>query len=107
MTALDPPYPTGQITYRIEDRGWVLHLTGEVDAAVVEEFERSISWTAPPVVAVDASAVTFMASSAVALLVRRTEGQRKAGRPPALRRPSRAARSVLWITGVDALFPTT
>lgn len=107
MTASDPPYPTGQIAYRIEDRGWVLHLTGEIDAAVVQEFERSVSWTAPPVVAVDASAVTFMSSSAVALLVRHTQGQRQAGRPPALRQPSRAARSVLWITGADALFPTT
>lgn len=107
MTALDPPYPTGQIAYRNEDLGRVLHLTGEIDAAVVDQFERSVAGAAPPVVAVDASAVTFMSSSGVALLLRQTEGQRQAGDPPPLREPSRAARLVLAITGVDTLFDAT
>ena len=107
MTAFDPPYPTGQIDYRLEDLGCVLHLTGEIDAAVVAEFERSAVGAPPPVVAVDASAVTFMSSSGVGLLVRRTEDQRQAGNRPVLRQPSRATRSVLGITGVDRLFDTT
>ena len=106
VTAFDPPYPTGQIVHRLEDLGCVLHLTGEIDAAVVADFERSAVGAPRPVVAVDASWVTFMSSSGVGLLVRLTEQHRQAGNRPVLRHPSRATRSVLVITGVDRLFDT-
>ncbi len=104
-----PPHPPGLIWMGLEAEGSVLHLRGEIDAATVAAFEDQAKrdttpTTRPPIVAVDAQAVTFINSSAVTFLLRLIQGSAAPGRPPALRRPSKVVRQVLALTGVLTLF---
>ena len=87
-----------------EDGVPVLHLSGEIDAATVAHFEREHDGTGPVVRIVDAGQATFLNSTGVGFLIRRTAAARKEGTPPLLRRPSRAVLQVLRLVGADGLF---
>ena len=101
-----PPHPPGAVRLERTDRGPVLHLLGEVDAGTVAWWERDRPAPGSPdaVVAVDASAATFLSSAGVAMLLRETEAHRAVGGRPELRSPSRAVLQVLRLTGMVELF---
>ncbi len=101
-----PPHPPGAVRLESADGGLVLHLLGEVDAGTVASWDRDRRAAGPQdaVVAVDASAATFLSSAGVALLLRETEAHRAAGGRPELRSPSRAVLQVLRLTGMVELF---
>jgi len=100
------PFPAGSITVESRDGGMVLRLEGEVDTATVAAFdaEHPGGNAFAGVWVVDASAVTFLNSVGVRLLVRATEPARAAGIRPVLWHPSRVVEQVLRLTGVDELF---
>ena len=100
-----PPHPPGAVRLEPADGGLVLHLLGEVDAGTVASWDRDrAAGPQDAVVAVDASAATFLSSSGVAMLLRETEAHRAAGGRPELRSPSRAVLQVLRLTGMVELF---
>ena len=95
--------PTGGIDLVEEDGGPVLRLRGEVDSLVVA------AWDAVPhgsrsAVAVDLSAATFLDVPGLRLLLRATEGTRRSGRVPELRRASRTVQRMVEIAGVQRMF---
>jgi anti-anti-sigma regulatory factor len=70
-----PPNPPGAIRVVIEGDDLVLHLTGEIDAATVGQYEEaagrnpSAAAAARPLRVVDAAAVTLMYNLALRVLV--------------------------------------
>ena len=78
----------GTITVDDEAGQTVLCLAGEVDFAVVEEFERATAGRLPAVDVVDAGAATFLSSSGVRLLIRVRQEAAARGRPVVLRAAS-------------------
>ncbi|MGY2065346.1 STAS domain-containing protein [Blastococcus sp. SYSU DS0619] len=103
MPPIDVP-AAGWIRTASTDGGLLLVLVGEVDAAVVVAFEAAATREAGPVVAVDASAVTFIDAAAVGLVLRWTAEFRATGRRPELHRPSRVVQRILRLTGLEAAF---
>jgi anti-anti-sigma factor len=103
-----PPFPpaAGSVRVAREDGGAVMVLAGEIDADVVAVFDRSDDGSAQ-VIAVDASAVTFLASAGVTLLLRSTKAVRQRGQRPVLRGSSRSARRTLEVTGLLGAFDET
>ena len=90
----------------VEDEGdrRVLFLRGELDGAVVAHF-RARQGSEPVVVdAIDAAAVTFMTSTAVAVMLRCAEASGAAGRAPVLRASSPVVDDVLEMFMLDRLF---
>jgi anti-anti-sigma factor len=96
----------GRIDLVDEDGGAVLRLHGEVDTLVVAAWQASTPPGARAPVAVDVSAATFLDCRGLRLLVQETEGARRAGRVPELRRPSRAVQRLLEVVGATPLFAT-
>ncbi|GAA4749486.1 hypothetical protein GCM10023328_35120 [Modestobacter marinus] len=94
---------SGGIDLVEEDGVTVLRLTGEVDSLVVDAWDAGGPHT-PDAGAVDLSAATFLDGRALRLLVRETEGARRGGRLPELRRPSPLVRRMLEVTGAAVLF---
>jgi anti-anti-sigma factor len=106
-----PPHAQGSIRFEVTDGGDAVVLTGEIDAAAVEEFERIHGGKDFPqdgrrrlVVLVDAEAATFLNSVGTGLLIRLTDPARRAGLRPKLRRPSRPVTQILRVTGLDQMF---
>jgi len=101
----DPQLPGG-IDLVEEAGGPVLRLHGEVDSLAVAAWQATSRTCGRPAVAVDATAATFLDCRGLRLLVRETEGTRRAGRVPELRGPSRNVRRVVELTGAQPLFAT-
>jgi anti-anti-sigma factor len=101
-----PRPPAGAITIEREgpDRS-VLCLRGDVDTAVATQFTASQRRERLVVDAIDAEGVTFMSSSALALLVRAVEASKAAGRHPVLRAASHQVDRALQLAGIDSVFP--
>ena len=91
----------GSISVRREAGETVLVLAGEIDAAVVGAFEAEQPQPVP-VDAVDAGAVTFIASVGVALLLRWVEAGPSGG--PVLRRSSPRLDRFLELTRLTEVF---
>jgi len=91
---------SGQVTVRRTATTTVLSLTGEIDAAVVSDFETEHG-TPEPVDAIDADGVTFLSVHAAELIAQWARVSAAAGREGALRRPSRQVRRLLELTGLD------
>jgi anti-anti-sigma factor len=89
-----------------EAGGPVLRLRGDVDTLVVDAWRASTPPGSPAPVAVDVSATTFLDCRGLRLLVQETEGARRAGRVPELRRPSRGVQRLLEVAGATPLFAT-
>ena len=101
-----PRPPAGSITIEHEgtdDR--VLCLRGDVDTAVATRFTSSQGRDRVVVDAIDAGGVTFISSSALALMLLCVEGSRAAGRQPMLRAASRPVDRALRMAGIDSVFP--
>ena len=101
-----PRPPAGAISIENEapDRR-VLCLRGDVDTAVATQFTTSLRRERVVVDAIDADGVTFMSSSALALLVKAVEASIAAGRHPVLRAASRQVDRALQLAGIDSVFP--
>ena len=101
-----PRLPAGSIAIEHEgaDRK-VLCLSGDVDTAVATEFTRAQGRERVAVDAIDAGAVSFVSSSALALMLGCLEASLAAGRRPVLRAASRAVDRALQLAGIDSLFP--
>src|SRR4051794_18462441 len=94
----------GAITIETEGDHRVLCLRGEVDSAVVEWF-RDRQRRQPVIVdAIDAGAVTFICSTALALMLRSVEESRAAGRSPLLRASSHSVDRLVQLAGLEAAF---
>jgi anti-anti-sigma regulatory factor len=90
----------GSISLPRESGGLVLCLAGEVDAAVVWEFEARHG-PPVPVAAIDAGAVTFICGHGVTLMVDWARTSAAAGHRAVLRRSARAVDRVLRLAGLD------
>jgi anti-anti-sigma regulatory factor len=94
----------GTISIEREGDRRVLCLRGELDSAVVEWF-RARQGRAPVIVdAIDASEVTFICSTAMAVMLRSVEESRAADRIPLLRASSPAVDRLLQLAGLEAAF---
>lgn len=105
------PRAPGSLTLRRTADGAALHLSGEIDAAAVLEFERrqmaedaGQEDVADLVHTVDVTDVTFINSTAIAFIVRQTESARRNGRRPLVRGASRRVRRVFDVVGLSAMF---
>jgi anti-anti-sigma factor len=98
--------PAGSITIEYEgaDRR-VLCLRGDVDTEVATRFTSSRGRERVAVDAIDAGAVTFISSSALALMLLSIEASLAAGRRPVLRASSRQVDRALRMAGIDSVFP--
>jgi anti-anti-sigma regulatory factor len=101
-----PRPPVGTITIAREgpDRS-VLCLRGDVDTAVATRFTSSRGRERVVVDAIDAEGVTFVSSSALALMLLCIEASVAAGRRPVLRAASHPVDRALQLAGIDSLFP--
>lgn len=99
-----PPAGTITIAYEEPDRR-VLCLRGEVDTAVATWFTTSQGRERVVVDAIDAEGVTFVSSSALALMLRCVETSIAAGRRPVLRAASRQVERALQLAGIQSVFP--
>jgi anti-anti-sigma regulatory factor len=104
LTGLRPP--AGAITIEREgaDRQ-VLCLRGDVDTEVATRFTIAQGRQRVVVDAIDAADVTFVSSSALALLILCVEASLAAGRHPELRAASHQIDRALQLAGVDSFFP--
>lgn len=100
-----PRPPAGAITIESEepDRR-VLRLRGDVDTAVATQFTTAQRRERIVVDAIDAAGVTFMSSSALALLVKAVEASTAAGRHPVLRAASHQVDRALQLAGIESVF---
>jgi len=100
-----PRNPAGAITIEFEDVDrTVLCLRGDVDTAVATRFANAQRRDRVVVDAIDAGAVTFISSSALALMVMCAEASLAAGRHPVLRAASHQVDRALQLAGIDSLF---
>src|SRR5688572_29579817 len=90
----------GSISLPREPGGLVLCLGGEIDAAVIWEFEAG-HCPPEPVDAIDAGAVTFICAHRVTLMADWARASTAAGHPAVLRRSSRCVDRVLSLVGLD------
>jgi anti-anti-sigma factor len=100
-----PRPPAGTITIEQEgpDRR-VLCLRGDVDTAVATGFTSSHRRERVVVDAIDAEGVTFMSSSALALLLNCVEASLAAGRCAVLRAASHQVDRALRLAGIESVF---
>jgi anti-anti-sigma factor len=103
------PLP-GSITIDREGDQRVLCLRGELDTAVAERFKDHQGRDPMIVDVIDAGAVSFISSTALALLVRCAEASLAAGRRPVLRASSPSVERILQLSGLSGTLarpPTT
>jgi anti-anti-sigma factor len=99
------PLP-GSLTVEHEAGGRrVLCLTGDVDSAVVADFEGRQGRLPVVVDAIDAGAVTFLGSAGLAVMVRYAEAAAAAGRLPVLRAASSQVERLVRAAGLQTYFP--
>jgi stage II sporulation protein AA (anti-sigma F factor antagonist) len=84
----------------------VVHVSGEIDVATCERLRDAIEPHLGPEqrVVLDLSRVSFMDSSCLTVLLKARTTRTADGGSLILRNPSDAARRVLSVTGVEALF---
>jgi anti-anti-sigma factor len=100
-----PRPPAGAITIELEGPDYrVLCLRGEVDTAVATSFTVPRRRERVVVDAIDAGGVTFMSSSALALMLTCVEASVAAGRHPVLRAASHQVDRALRLAGIESLF---
>lgn len=96
---------SGHIVVERADGVGVLRMVGEIAADTVAAYESQPSPAdEPAITAVDLTDVTFLSSSGIGVLLRRTRPARELGEVPQLRGASRTARRVLHLAGVADLF---
>jgi len=96
---------SGSITIEHEAGGRrVLCLSGDVDSAVVAEYERRQGRLPVLVDAIDAGAVSFLGSAGLAVMVRCAEAAAAVGPCPVLRAASGAVDRLLRVAGMETYF---
>ncbi|NYJ08604.1 STAS domain-containing protein [Petropleomorpha daqingensis] len=83
----------------------MLRLVGDIDSAVVAEFEGRQGRRPVVVGAIDAGAVTFLGSAGLAVMVRYAEAAAGVGRLPVLRAASAPVDRLLRTAGLEDYFP--
>ena len=105
--------PTGvnpgelQVVVSGAERAYEIHLLGELDMSTATEFrERLLGLAAegPTQVTVDLSALSFVDSTGLSVLITGLKRFRQQGGDMALRSPTPATRRVLEITGLTEVF---
>ena len=100
----------GYITLERQGDHRVLCLRGELDTAVAERFKTHQGREPMVIDVIDAAAVSFMSSTALAVLARCAEASLAVGRRPVLRASSPAVDRILQLSGLQDAFaspPTT
>jgi anti-anti-sigma factor len=98
------PFP-GSLTIEHEAGGLrVLRLSGDVDSAVVAEYESRQGRLPVVVDVIDAGAVSFLGSAGLAVMVRYAEAGTAVGRRPVLRAASAPVDQLLRVAGMETYF---
>jgi anti-anti-sigma factor len=95
--------PSGSFEVVREHGGPVLHLSGDVDAPLVQRM-GSAGIDERDLVAVHVGSLAYIDSTALSMLVRWAQHADRAGRPAVIRRPTPRFRQVLELTGLSPLF---
>ncbi len=95
--------PSGSFQVVDEAGGPVLHLSGDVDAPLVQRMSRA-GVDERDLVAVHVAGLQFIDSTALSMLVRWAQSAAGAGRPAVIRHPTLRFRQVLELTGLSPLF---
>lgn len=111
-TAPEPaPVPadklTGRITVQEEAGGHVLHLAGEVDAPVLQQFTRERPLDQLRILAVDVGALRYIDSAGLSFLASWAQSARADGRPAEMRHITPRLAQVLEVSGLTPLFELT
>jgi anti-anti-sigma factor len=96
--------PTGTMTVKNDPDGPVLHMCGDVDAPVVQQYEDESSVDRATIVAVDVSEMAYIDSTGLSFLVRWAKDQSSVGRPAVIRNATPRFEQVLYIAGISSLF---
>jgi phospholipid transport system transporter-binding protein len=98
---------TGGITVQEEAGGHVLHLAGDVDAPVLQQFTRERPLDQLRILAVDVGALRYIDSAGLSFLARWAQSARADGRPAEMRGMTPRFARVLEISGLTPLFDLT
>jgi anti-anti-sigma factor len=101
------PELTGGITVEEEAGGHVLHLAGDVDAPVLQQFTRERPLDQLRILAVDVGALRYIDSAGLSFLARWAQSARADGRPAEMRRMTPRFAHVLEVSGLIPLFDLT
>ena len=96
--------PRGQITLNRATDGHVLHLRGDVDGPVVDEFTVGQRLDDVQVIAVDVAELEYIDSTGLAFLVQWAKDCRTDGRPAEIRQTTQRFDRVLEIAGLTSVF---
>jgi anti-sigma B factor antagonist len=99
-----PDELTGRITVQEEAGGPVLHLTGDLDAPVLQQFTRAHPVDRPRILAVDVGELAYIDSTGLSFLVGWAQAARADGRPAQIRRATPRFERVLELSGLTPLF---
>jgi phospholipid transport system transporter-binding protein len=94
--------PGGAVTC-VQDGSGVWHLGGELDVAAIPELRDRLNRVEEGDVTLDCSALTFLDSSGLALLVALYHARRARGAELVIVNPSRCVTRVLELTGLSIL----
>ncbi|MFW3168709.1 STAS domain-containing protein [Geodermatophilus sp. CPCC 206100] len=95
--------PSGSFEVVREHGGPVLHLSGDIDAPLVQRME-SAGVDERDLVAVHVGSLAYIDSMALSMLVRWAQHADREGRPAVIRQPTSRFRQVLELTGLSPLF---
>jgi anti-anti-sigma factor len=101
------PGLAGLIVVKAEADGPVLHLSGDVDAAVVQRWERDHDLTTSRIVAVDVGQLRYIDSTGLAMLVTWAQSARREGHPARIRCVTTRFLRVLEVCGLEPMFELT
>ncbi|MGY1633720.1 STAS domain-containing protein [Geodermatophilus sp. SYSU D01186] len=90
-----------------ETGGQVLHVTGDMDAAVLQQFTHQNALDRLRILAVDVGELGYIDSTGLSFLVRWAETARADGRPAQIRRATHRFGRVLELSGLTPLFELT
>jgi anti-anti-sigma factor len=98
---------TGGITVQEEAGGHVLHLAGDVDAPVLQQFTRERPLDQLRILAVDVGALRYIDSAGLSFLAGWAQSARADGRPAEVRHTTPRLAQVLEVSGLTPLFELT
>jgi anti-anti-sigma factor len=90
-----------------EAGGHVLHLAGDVDALVLQQFTRERPLDQLRILAVDVGALRYIDSAGLSFLARWAQSARADGRPAEMRHMTPRFARVLEVSGLTPLFDLT
>jgi anti-anti-sigma factor len=98
-----PDELTGRIAVLEEADGHVLHLIGDVDAPVLQQFAREHAVDRLRILAVDVGELAYIDSTGLSFLVRWAQAARVEGRPARIRRATHRFQRVVELSGLTPL----